>query len=365
MTHHKPGREHPQTHTVLGDLASGNTDLGQTTLPYRLRSLTASPMSPWVDEAESHTRNWVRSFGLVRSERAKERFDCMAAAGLAARSYASAVGQSDLAIATDWISWLFLLDDQLDEGSVGRDLMAASKLLRPLAKSLAEQPARRSRYDSPLQAALDDLWSRMAPSMPATWRARFIRDFADYLSGCEWEVANRASGRIPSLEEYPPGHRRTGALWPALDMLEFVTHDPLPDLVYSNPLFAELRNATADVVCWTNDVLTVDKERARGDVHNFVIVLEHTTGCTTDTATAQVAQYIDRRLTDFMERERRLPDLLDAMRLEESTRHTVNRNVAGLRDWMRGHLDWGLETLRYHSVEHTAAGVEPSYLERL
>jgi hypothetical protein len=97
------------------------------------------------------------------------------------------------------------------------------------------------------------------------------------------------------MAEFPPRRRTAGAIWPSLDLLEFVTHDPLPDSIH----------------------------------------------------------------------EDRLPDLFDAMGLTETTRHAVERHVAGLCNWMRGHLDWGSETSRYRSVEYTAAGVEPSYLERL
>jgi hypothetical protein len=63
----------------------------------------------------------------------------------------------DVILATDWISWLFLVDDQLDEGSVGRDPSSAHKFLQPLVKLLAEGPARRSQDDSALQAALRDI----------------------------------------------------------------------------------------------------------------------------------------------------------------------------------------------------------------
>src|SRR6185437_11966260 len=56
-----------------------------------LKSLMAPAVSPWAHEAESHARGWVRAFNLVRSDRAKERFDKTAAGELAARVYASAV----------------------------------------------------------------------------------------------------------------------------------------------------------------------------------------------------------------------------------------------------------------------------------
>lgn len=330
-----------------------------------LKSLMAPAVSPWAHEAESHARGWVRAFNLVRSDRAKERFDKTAAGELAARVYASAVSSLKLATAADWIGWLFFLDDQLDEGHVGRDPAAAHTFLQPLAESLCEKPANWPSDGSPLQAALSDIWRRTLPAMPAAWQWRFTRHVADYLNGCEWEAANRAHGRVPRLEEFPSRRRAAGAIWPSLDLLEFVTGAPLPDRVYKDPLFAEMCESAADVVCWTDDVLTLDKERARGDVHNLVIVLEHATGCTTTVAMTRAAHQIDSRLADFMRCERGLEEMFGRIRSDDAVQVAAEKYAIGLRNWMRGHLDWGLHTIRYHSVEHTTTDVAPSYLETL
>jgi terpene synthase-like protein len=330
-----------------------------------LKSLVAPAVSPWAHEAESHARGWVREFGLVRSDCAKERFDKTAAGELAARVYASAVSSLKLAAAADWIGWLFFLDDQLDEGHVGRDPAAAHAFLQPLAESLCDKPANWPPVGSPLRAALSDIRRRMLPAMPVAWQGRFTRHVADYLNGCEWEAANRAHGRVPCLDEFPSRRRTAGAIWPSLDLLEFVTDAPLPDRVYGDPLFAEMCEAAADVVCWTDDLLTLDKERACGDVHNLVIVLERATGCTTTVAMMRAAHQIDSRLADFMRCECRLEEMFGRIRADDAVQVAAQKYTAGLRNWMRGHLDWGLHTIRYHSVERTTTGLAPAYLEML
>lgn len=301
----------------------------------------------------------------MRSDRAKERFDKTAAGELAARVYASAVSSLKLATAADWIGWLFFLDDQLDEGHAGRDPAVAHAFLQPLAESLGENLASWPSDGSPLLAALSDIRCRVLPAMPATWQGRFTRHVADYFNGCEWEAANRAHGRVPCLEEFPSRRRTAGAIWPSLDLLEFVTDASIPDQVYGDPLFSEMREAAADVVCWTDDVLTLDKERACGDVHNLVIVLEHATGCTTAVAMTRAAHQIDSRLADFMMCERRLGEMFSRIRADDAVQVAAGKYVSGLRNWMRGHLDWGLRTIRYNSVEHTAGGLTPTYLEIL
>lgn len=349
----------PGDSDYASDTAQGGANLRQ------LRSLTASAMSPWADEAESHVRDWVRSFGLVRSDRAKERFDKTAAGALAARVYASAVSPFKLILGAEWIGWLFLLDDQLDEGDVGRNPAATRAFLRPLAESLHDGLADGSPVGSPLRGSLRDIRRRVMSVMPTSWREIFNNHVAEYMKGCEWEAANRAQGRVPGLAEFPSQRRTAGAIWPSLDLLEFVTDGPLPDRVRSEPVFAELCRAAADVVCWTDDVMTVDKERARGDVHNLVIVLEHETGCTADSAVVRAEQRIDSRLGDFIEYECRLAKILSLADADAAARRAAELYLAGLRNWMRGHLEWGISTIRYNSVEQTATNAVPSYLERL
>ncbi|KAA8880610.1 hypothetical protein F3087_40545 [Nocardia colli] len=268
-----------------------------------------------------------------------------------------------MSVAADWLGWLFLLDDQLDEGAVGRDPVATRAFLRPLTTVCGEQPQRRAHDGGPLSDALRDIWRRMAAAMPLFWRRRFARHLLEYLEGCTWEAANRALHRIPDLAVYPSRRRTAGAIWPALDVLEFVAHAPLPDRLLADPSFAEMCRAAADVICWTDDVLTVGKERARGDVHNFVIVLEHATGCTAEDAAAEVTRRIDRRLGDFLAGERRLAGVLDALPADPEVRRHAAEYVAGLRNWMRGHLEWGLRTDRYQVTG--TAGTDPGYLENL
>ena len=106
--------------------------------------------------------------------------------------------------------------------------------------------------------------------MPADWRATFAWDFFDYLCGCEWEAENRAQGLVLEAE-FLRKRRDAGAIWPSLDLLEDAAGVLLAG-PRDVPLLAAARTACADVVCWTDDLLTVGKERAHGDVHNLVIL---------------------------------------------------------------------------------------------
>jgi Terpene synthase family 2, C-terminal metal binding len=319
--------------------------------------------SEWAASAEEHVRAWVRAHGLVRSENAMRRFDKTEAGDLAARVYRSAATESALAVAADWIGWLFLIDDQFDEGSAGRSPEAARERILPLLDLFTADCPGPGPAGDVLQSALTDLWLEIKGRMPREWRGRFVRHVREYLNGCAWEAANRAGGIVPGPQEYVPNRRAAGAIWPCLDLLEFATGAPLPEWIHRDLLFSEMCGIAADVVCWTDDLLTVTKERARGDVHNLVIVTEHANGCTADAAAHLVEGLIELRIADFEARERRLTGWFDAVGLDEPMQRRVLLYVDGLRDWMRGHFDWGMKTVRYHEVEQQT-GV-PSYIEDL
>ena len=332
-----------------------------------------SPVSAWTEQAEAAVREWTVAFGLTRSACARDRFARTAAGALAGRVYATAIDPDRLETVTAWIGWLFLIDDQLDEGETGRDLRLVRERLRPFIALATEMMGRRAarRQDGvakagpagepssrlPLVSALRDIWYRVGGRMTENWRAVFARHYLGYLSGCEWEVANRARGRIPPLHEFVPNRRHAGAIWPSLDLLEYAADAPLPDALRSHPLLLEARTACADVVCWSDDLLTVDKERAHGDVHNLVIVLEHQTGCDEQTAFDKAGERIASRIADF----NALRQKILAMNIGDDTGDALDRYIEGLHHWMQGHLDWGLQTIRYDA--NAAVGVP--YLEDL
>ncbi len=321
--------------------------------------------SSWAEEAEAHVQSWVRDHRLVRSARAGERFDKTRAGDLSARVYSTATSAESLVTAATWIGWLFLIDDQLDEGDAGKDPSAARRRLSPLSPLLTSPSTRHLSPPGPLETSLADVWQHVGPTMPPSWRRRFVRHVVDYFNGCVWEATNRAKARVPRMEEFLPYRRSAGAIWPSLDLLEFVTRTPVPGPVQEESLFIELRTAAADVVCWTDDLMTLDKERARGDVHNLVIVLEEAIRCPTATARRMVEDRVKLRIADFNERARQMPHRLAEMNADAPTCQAALLHVDGLGDWMRGHFDWGLRTDRYLAVDNTPAGAAPAYLEEL
>lgn len=267
-----------------------------------------------------------------------------------------------LTVSAEWISWLFVIDDQLDEGEHGLDPAAAVRRLEPLMDRLRTLTLRPG-SDDPLEAGLADVWHEVRMRMPADWARTFADDVRGYLQGCIWEAGNRAAQRVPDINEYLPMRRLAGAIWPSFSLLEVVSEASLPTGVQDDLVLRELRTTAADVVCWTNDVQAMEKEDAQGDVHNLAIIIRESRHCGTETARGLAMDLISLRLADFARREAQLDDWLERTGVAPEDQRRVRLHVQGLKDWMRGHMDWGQTTVRYNEIEHTIG--LPSYLEDL
>ncbi|MFD0887126.1 hypothetical protein ACFQ08_21480, partial [Streptosporangium algeriense] len=95
----------------------------------------APEIAQHVEQARDHLERWVDGHGLVRKEAARHRFAHADFAWFAAVTYPTADRESLFLIA-DWFAWLFLLDDQFDDGAVGRDPDRVRDLMEQMAQVL-------------------------------------------------------------------------------------------------------------------------------------------------------------------------------------------------------------------------------------
>lgn len=295
-------------------------------------------VNPHAAAVQHDTVAWVRHFQLVRSDAASQRFHAAKFGWLAARAYPRA-DFDELALASHWNVWLFMLDDQCDEGGIGKDPARLGVLFASLLGILQRPPT-----DPPpgaLASALHDLWRRMRARAAPAWRLRFIKDAADYFTACLWEAANRAAGRTPTVQDYIAQRPLTGGLITDVDLIDLTEHIDLPEAVRLHPTIQRLTSMANNVVCWSNDLISLAKEIRHGDVHNLVLAIQHERRCDLPEAMARAAALHDHEVAGFLSLERRIPSWGPAIDMD------LARYIAVLRSWMRGNLDWAFETGRY------------------
>lgn len=301
----------------------------------------AGRMNPAVTDAHVESRAWGVATGLLDGPDALRRFDAARFAWLSARAYPSAP-VPELVLVSEWNLWLFVHDDGCDADATGRDPDALVRLYRELRAVLHGAPA----SDGATACALADLVPRILAGAPVPWRERFVGVVDDYFAACVWEARNRACNRVPTLAEYVRMRRDTGAVRTSIAMIERCEGIVLPDAVREHPIVAALATACNDVVCWANDIISLRKELAEGDVHNLVTVIAHERWPGDhDRAVQHATRMHDARVAGFIGLADRLPR--HGAEIDEQ----LGRYVDTLRAWMRGNLDWAIESGRYAATE--------------
>ncbi|MFJ9419069.1 hypothetical protein ACIRPT_33670 [Streptomyces sp. NPDC101227] len=329
----------------------------------QLKAPFPSRISPHAAQAEAGVLAWARRFGLMTSEAAVRRFEGVHAGDLAARTYSTA-GPAELQLVTDWLGWMFLFDDQGDEGERGRDPRKWATLMAPFHAVLADTHVMAQRTPS-LALALADLLNRSEEGMPQSWCARLRRHVRTYIDSYEDEAANRAQQTPPTLAQYIPHRRASGAMYIVYDLAESVVNAEVPLELYQSREYQDLLVAAIDAVCWQNDIASTRKEEARGDVHNLVIVLRAAIKCSLQEAVERAVDMTNVRMAGYVESRRLMDHLLAAGGFSPGCQEEVRCCLGSYEDWMRGHIEWWSYTARYTDIVHTEPGTAPEYIEPL
>lgn len=196
--------------------------------------------NPYVEEAEAHVRRYLRDFGLVRSEEAKFHYDRTKFGELVGRVYPFAP-LDELCIITDWMAVWAIFDDYLERIPDSQSDEDFVELIRETISWLPFAPAEVvSRSGNPIEAAIRDIWNRLADRSSLSWRQRFVRHLTDYLEGCHWESKNRRSGTAPDLPTYISTRRRSGGMRPSMDLSEIGLGIELANDTHDHPKVQQL-----------------------------------------------------------------------------------------------------------------------------
>jgi hypothetical protein len=329
-------------------------------LPTSLRAIE-TPVGPFPEQGDQHSVAWARRHDLVGAGGVAEKRLSATRPGLLAACCYPGASLEDQYLTSEWITWLFFLDDQNDEGSWGRRPEALERALAELYEHSQLDDA--SGATNPLGAALGDIIRKLAGRMPDEWRHRFQLHLFEYFRAYVWQAAHRSQKQVPDLEDFLRMRRDAGAIMPSFDLIELVEGTALPTGLYYSRTYQRMLIAAANVVCWTNDLMTLDKEMARGDDQNLVSVLVHAERLPLERAVDEAVARTDRQIESFLAAESELPALFDQLEVSPERREATLRCVASLRAWMRGHVEWGEATARYLDVDRSQG--QPEYLDDL
>jgi hypothetical protein len=305
-----------------------------------------SGISPDLEAARAHTLRWVMNRGLVTDAGALRAFDQGLFSSLAARAHPNARG-ADLKLMNDWLAWFFIFDDLFD-GPLGRDVEAVSAIVDEYVSLLqAETPQRHPSSPASLSYAFGELWERLSVGMSAAWRARYTRNFGNYLRALQREAQDRLQGVPGNLASYLDNRRDSIGVPTSLDCSERADHSELSPTLYDSEPMTSMRLLCAEIVLITNDIFSAPKEAAGAQMHNLVLLRMRDDPCDLPAAEAWAEGLLKEKVRDFEQAERRMRQGVQ----DEAEWGNIDRYITGMKNWMRATLDWSYESPRYPSAE--------------
>ncbi len=251
-----------------------------------------------------------------------------------------------LRTAARMIDFFFLCDDVYDTtGANGRDLPMVEEMLRTNVEILRRRrlPPRPDALNRLVYDAIQDL----AAAMRERQLARLVESIGDYLLGGSLVLMELwARGEVPDPATYARIRQSDVAMYPTINVSEFVSGLALPEEIFGHPVLGAMREACCLQVALANDLLSYQKEVVRDRCpYNMVAVTALHERLPLDEAVLAVIELVNGSLRRFLEQERRLPGW------GEVADRDVRLYVQGMKDLMAGNWYWSFESTRYNSAD--------------
>ena len=283
--------------------------------------------------------------------------------GLVAYTYPRA-GHEGLVLCQKWLTIGFLFDDLFSEGKRSYEQLFST--ISVIKETLLAEDSVTPRPAAPALRALTELRSESLKSRSRAWSDRFVQNIVDFYEGFLGEFMNQVSGKPVSINDYTELRRKSVGIPHAFDLMELTESIELAQPLYDSRIWTELRDAAIDVIAYSNDILSLEKELIHGEVNNLVLVIENSHGVNRNEAIAYARSLLESRVSDYLRAEQSLPMVFDDLGLGDSSRTDAQRCARGYRDWMAGYIHWHLsETTRYEEAVTSSSGQEISQMESM
>ncbi|MFG2577343.1 terpene cyclase [Streptomyces sp. NPDC048481] len=321
----------------------------------------ATQISPCLEDARRHNLAWVRRTGLTGDDRSLAWYASWDMPRLAALGFPHARGPA-LDLLADAMGFFFVFDDQFD-GPLGRDPARTARVCQTLIDIAHGAPPPLGA--DPCTTAFADIRARSTDGAPAAWTARTAHEWEYYFAAQAHEARGRLRGSPAGLDAYLQVRRGVAGTDLPLSLGERAAGLTVPACAFHSPELRIMRRDAIDVTLMCNDVYSLEKEEARGDMDNLVLVLERARRLTRGQALAAARDEVDRRVRRFQDLAGRVPAVCAQLALAERERADVAGYVDVMRAWMSGYHAWQTATRRYRDAPRVVPPSGPGHLGRV
>ncbi|MYS23210.1 pentalenene synthase/avermitilol synthase [Streptomyces sp. DvalAA-14] len=321
----------------------------------------AAGISPDLDGARGRNLQWVRGTGLVGDDRSLAWFVSWDMPRLAALGFPYARGPA-LDLCADAMAFFFVFDDQFD-GPLGREPARVARVCQQMIDIVhgATPPA----DADPCSRAFADIRARGTRGAHPAWTARTAHEWEYYFAAHAHEAIGRLRATPADMRSYLQVRRGVAGTDLPLSLGEQAAGINVPAAAFHSPQLRIMRQAAIDVTLICNDVYSLEKEEARGDMDNIVLVVEHARRCTRDEAVDAARQEVARRVRRFQELAGQVPAICARLDLSPRQQAAVASYTAVMTGWMSGYHAWQTETLRYRTAPQVRPASGPGYFDQV
>jgi hypothetical protein len=295
----------------------------------------ASAMHPEADSIELGARAFAERFGLVPHEAYRARLARARYGRLAARCYPTA-DRELVQILADYMIWYFPVDDLF----VDRVHTLSPRTLLNLTAMIDVLDHHRVGAEPVWgEYAWLDICTRLRGRLSDEHFQRFAHGMRMWASTAGLQILNHLQDTSVDIPHYEAIRRHTSGMNPCLDVADAAELGPLTPAEFNQPAVQKLRMQANNVVCWSNDVQSVQIEMAQPGQYWNMVSIYASQGLTLQQAVDLVAARVNAEITAFQ---------LLARTVEPAASPQLRGFIDGMRHWMHGYQDWvDYDTQRY------------------
>ncbi|NSL86134.1 terpene synthase family protein [Chitinophaga solisilvae] len=301
-------------------------------------------ISPYTDKVAANTYKFLHDYQLLETKEAEEHFATYKMAWMTCRTMPDA--DFDLLCCIDnFYSWLFVLDEQLDHVTPATAYIREENYIRQLIEGFVEALRNNAiPKDNKFFHALSDIGARLQKMTRASWQSQFQISVQATFEAAIWEAYNnKHPEHHPAVVQYMHMRQFFSAANIGTDINELATGVELPMYVLQHPDIMYITELARRVVCWANDLFSLNKELQHGDEHNLVMMLKHQHQYSLNEAIQKAASIHDAEMREFVTRRSRLADF------GEDLNRKIKKYIDGLETMIAGFFYWSIiDTPRYN-----------------
>jgi hypothetical protein len=180
----------------------------------------------------------------------------------------------------------------------------------------------------------------------------FLTELVYFVESCQLEQQNQVEGHLPAAQEYLQRRMGSGAVRVCLALSEFACRIVLPSEIMAGPDMTTIWDATNIIICLMNDILSLKKEFAQGQVDSILPVLFAEHG-SMDAAMSIAAKLIVQHVRSVDDAAKRL---LQRHGKDLVLQQDLEAFIDSCKYACTGNLNWSLVSGRFQICETTTNG---------